>query len=107
MVANARDVTRELARHYPPELRDAGVQGEALLRFRINRDGRVDAGTVQVDEATHPLFGEAAARIAPKMRFRPARTLGRPVAVWIQVPLYFRIAAAAEAKPDSAAPAAP
>jgi TonB family protein len=106
-IINTRDMIRELTRNYPRELVRAGLEGQAVLRFMVRSDGSVDASTVSVVEATHPLFGEAAARVAPTMRFSPAQVGGRPVDVRISVPIYFSLEGIDEAKPDSAAPAAP
>jgi hypothetical protein len=46
------DLSRALARNYPPDLRDAGVHGEVSLRFRVLEDGRVDLTNVRVTRTT-------------------------------------------------------
>jgi TonB family protein len=90
-LVNVPAVTQAVSREYPPELRDGRVTGTVTLRFRVLADGSVDPGSVRVEAATHPAFGEAARRVALTMRFRPARVRRRPVAVWVILPVVFRL----------------
>ncbi|HEU4562174.1 MAG TPA: energy transducer TonB [Longimicrobium sp.] len=87
---NRDEVAAALQRNYPPLLRDAGIGGRVMLRYRITRDGGVDAGSVEVVESTHDAFTEAAARVVKQMQFRPGRHNGSPVAVWVVQPIDFR-----------------
>ncbi|HET7462711.1 MAG TPA: TonB family protein [Longimicrobium sp.] len=82
-------VAAEMARNYPPALRAAGVAGEVTVQFRINAAGGVDASTIQVVHSTDPAFSDPAVRVISRTRWRPARKDGRPVAVWITIPLLF------------------
>jgi TonB family protein len=88
---NASEVQRQLSRRYPGDLRDAGVTGEAVLRFRIRADGTVDPYSIEIASATLAPFGDQAALVAETMRFRPAELDGRPVAVWALLPIGFRL----------------
>jgi TonB family protein len=90
-LVNLGAVQQAVSREYPAELRDGGVTGTVTLRLRVLPDGSVDHGSVSVVEATHPAFGEAARRVATTMRFRPARVHHRPVAVWVILPVVFRL----------------
>jgi TonB family protein len=64
---------------YPEALRAGGVEGSAVLRFVVDTMGRVEAGSVHVVRADHPLFAEAARAALAAARFRPAEVAGRPV----------------------------
>lgn len=86
---NASDLARQLERNYPPLLRDAGVSGDVVLRFRLLEDGRVDAASIQTISATDSQFVAAAERSVGRLRFRPARINGRPVKVWVELPIAF------------------
>ncbi|HEX6750057.1 MAG TPA: energy transducer TonB [Longimicrobium sp.] len=90
-LVNRDAVARSIAREFPPRLRDAGTSGNAILRFRIDAEGRVDTASMRVLRATLAEFGEAARRVALRMRFRPARLRGEPVAVWVTLPVTFQL----------------
>ena len=81
-------LSAELAIEYPLELWDQGIEGECLLKVRVNDLGLVDS-VVVVESSGHPAFDSAAIRGARDMRFRPARRDGRRVDVWAQVPVHF------------------
>jgi TonB family protein len=89
---NAADLSRALARNYPPELLEARVQGEVSVRFRVLQNGRVDPASVQVTRTTNALFNQAAVTSVNVLRFRPARIYGTPVRVWVEVPINFSVA---------------
>jgi TonB family protein len=86
-----------LAAGYPELLRDAGIQGGAVLSFVIGEDGGVRE--VEVVSATHELFGPPSAEAARVLRFSPAVLGGRPVAVRVQQPVQWAIERAAAAPP--------
>jgi protein TonB len=88
---NREEAAAEIARNYPKPLRDAGVTGTVTLRMRIGSDGVVDPTTIEVMEATHDAFAAAAARVAARMRFRPARANGKRVPVWVTLPVIFTL----------------
>jgi TonB family protein len=90
-VANAADVQHSIAREYPRLLRDAGVSGTATIRMRVLPDGRVDRGSVHVENTTHDAFSRAAVAVAAVMRFTPARLNGEPVPVWVTLPVTFQV----------------
>jgi periplasmic protein TonB len=91
-LSNRSQVQRSIERNYPPLLRDAGVTGQVLLRFRVNEDGSVDPGSISIESTTHDAFGDAAKRVIERARFRPARVGGRAVKVWVTLPVNFQLA---------------
>lgn len=88
---NASESQRVLQRNYPPLLRDAGVAGTVQIRMRVNEDGRVDASSIEVVESSHEAFGDAAKRVAERMRFRPAKVDGRAVKVMVVITITFNV----------------
>jgi len=86
---NRDRVAAEMSRNYPPALRAAGVAGDVTVQFRINTAGGVDTSTIQVVHSSNPAFSDPAVRVVRETRWRPARIGGRPVAVWITIPLMF------------------
>lgn len=89
---NTAEFARALARNYPPHLRDAGVQGEVVVRFRVLETGRVDSASIQVTRSSNVEFNAAALASVPHLRFRPARLYDRPVKVWVEQPINFTLA---------------
>lgn len=82
-------LSRVLQLVYPPHLRDSGVSGTATLRFIVPRSGAVDPESVRVVYATHPDFAAAAAMAIRILQFRPAEVGGKPVRVWVEIPVMF------------------
>lgn len=90
---------RELVRTLTAEVNRLGARDSRLvpgsvlrvrLRMRLDREGVPDSIHVVTPGAPGP-FRRAAVRAAKRLRFRPARLYGRPVPVWIELPLTFRI----------------
>ena len=88
---NRAAVSGALSREYPRALRAIGQTGTVRLRFRVMEDGTVDRPTVAVERYTHPDFSEAAVRVVYRMRFRAARVGGKPVPVWVTIPVNFQL----------------
>jgi protein TonB len=73
---------------YPEFARDAGIEGQVLLRVLVGADGAMQRvvllqGVLGLDEAAI----EAAATAV----FRPALQQGRPVPVWVVMPIEFNL----------------
>jgi TonB family protein len=77
---------------YPEILRQAGVEGEALVSFVVDEAGVADPATFKVIKATHELFATAVRQALPTMRFTAAEVGGRKVKQVVQAPFRFTIA---------------
>jgi TonB family protein len=77
---------------YPSALRQAGIGGHVIIRFTVDTAGRVDMGSVQVIESTHPLFAAAVRMVLPSYRFKPSEAGGRRIASTAEMPFEFTIA---------------
>ena len=75
---------------YPATARRLGVQGTTLLRVHVLDDGRVDAVDVE-ESAGHPDLDQAAADAVRRWRFEPARRGNDAVAMWVRLPVQFRL----------------
>lgn len=75
---------------YPAIAKNAGIEGEILLKVLVREDGRVDK--VEVVKSTKPDLGfeEAAIAAAQKFEFKPALKNGQPVATWVSLPFRFK-----------------
>jgi protein TonB len=75
---------------YPEFARQRGIEGTVLLKVRVTAQGRVE--TVQVERsAGHPSLDHSATEAVQRWRFEPARQNGVPVAVWVLIPVDFRL----------------
>jgi|GEM_PF-796385 len=88
-LANGDDVARALSQQYPRAARSAREGGQAVLRFQITAEGRVDMATARALWATRADFASASLHVVEAMRFRPAKDGGTPVAVWVNLPVTF------------------
>jgi periplasmic protein TonB len=73
---------------YPSLAFEAGVEGTVVLRALVGQDGRVRSAEVI---KSIPLLNVAAIEAVKQWTFRPARVSGRPVAVWVSVPVRFNL----------------
>jgi len=76
---------------YPDILRQAGVEGEALVSFVVDTAGRIDVASFKVVRSTHELFAVAVRNALPRMRFLPAEIGDRKVRQLVQQPFSFAI----------------
>lgn len=88
---NVAEIREALRRSYPPTLRDAGVTGTVGVRFRVREDGSVDNGTIRVTRSTLEEFNEPTIQAVRLLRFSPARVNGRPVRVWVELPIEWSV----------------
>jgi protein TonB len=80
-----------LDRDYPPLLRQAGITGRVVIEAVIDTAGRAEPGSIQVIQAAHPGFTDAAKRWFAKALFRPARKNGEAVRVLVTQALDFTL----------------
>jgi TonB family protein len=79
---------RKVPPAYPDEARSKGVQGLLRVQVLIGTQGRVeDTRMVQ----SIPLLDEAAMAAVRQWEFKPAMAQGKPVPVWVTVPVRFTL----------------
>jgi len=75
---------------YPAAPRRLGIQGTTMLRVHVLADGRI--GDVLVERsAGHPDLDQAATEAVRRWRFEPARRGDDAVAIWVLLPVEFRL----------------
>lgn len=84
---------------YPPELIQQGIEGSVLANFVIDTTGRADSTSIEILQATHPLFVQSVRSAIPGMRFSPAMVQGRKVRQMVEQRFQFRITPPAVAAP--------
>jgi periplasmic protein TonB len=84
--APTRDIYKESEVDDPPVAREMYFTGRVVLRVLVGEDGNVR----KVEVVSGPrLLSESAQETLYRWRFRPARFQGRPVSVWLEVPVNF------------------
>ena len=76
---------------YPAQSKRLGEQGKVVLRVLVNEKGHADQVTVQSSSGS-PRLDEAGRQAALRALFKPHVEDGRPVAVFVIVPLNFELA---------------
>lgn len=75
---------------YPESARRAGAQGTTLIKVLILATGKI--GEIQIEEsASHPALDQAAVDAVRRWRFEPGKENGRPVDLWVLIPLEFKL----------------
>lgn len=87
-LVNRDEVRRNLEREYPRYLQNAGIGGALMIQFWIDEDGLVHKYEIKRSSGRKEL-DEAAERVVPTMKFRPAYKLGRPVKIIVALPVRF------------------
>ncbi len=82
------EAVRKVPPAYPAEAREDGVSGQVVVQALVGRDGRVHRMVI-VDSI--PLLDGAAAAAVEQWKFRPARSYGEPVVVWVAIPVKFTL----------------
>jgi len=75
---------------YPEIAQEQGLQGRVILRFKVDVDGSVSS--VSVRKSLSRECDAAAIAVFKKLpRFTPAKSNGRPVPVWFNMPVNFKL----------------
>lgn len=80
---------RVLERTYPSHLRDGRVQGAVTVRMRVDTAGVPH--NLHIIRSTHPEFNRPTLESVAQLRFRPARVDGKPVHVWVELPIEWTV----------------
>jgi protein TonB len=76
---------------YPEEARARGEQGVVQVKALVGKDGKVTDVSVDPAQTASPVLVQAALEAVRQWTFEPARSGGEPIAVWIVVPVAFRL----------------
>jgi protein TonB len=73
---------------YPEAAKKKGIEGEVIVQFFLDKEGKIrKTRIVQGD----PLLVEAAINAIMQTEFTPALQRGKPVGVWMTMPITFSI----------------
>jgi TonB family protein len=88
-VAARPDTASPVVPIYPDSLKRANVGGVAVVEFVVDAEGEVEAETIGLVTATHPLFAGAAREAVARAGFVPAQRQGRAVRQLVQLAVEF------------------
>ena len=71
---------------YPDDARQAGIEGTIIVQALVIEDGSVEECRAV---PSIPALEDAAVACVRQWRFKPAMVGGKPVAVWVTVPVRF------------------
>ncbi len=74
---------------YPELARRAGIQGKVYVRVLVGTDGKPKRYIIE--HSDNELLTEAAVKAVMSMTFTPAIQNGQPIAVWVSIPIDFRL----------------
>jgi protein TonB len=74
---------------YPEMARRAGVEGKVVVRVLVGKDGK-PVKTI-IEQTDNELLNEAARSAVMKSVFTPAIQNGNPIALWVSIPIQFRL----------------
>ncbi len=75
---------------YPDLAIENEIEGTVTVRFVVEKDGSI--GEVQIISGADPLLDKEAIRVIKSLpNFKPGMQAGRPVRVWMSVPIVFQL----------------
>ena len=92
LLQNREEAAKAILANYPRMLKEAGLGGEVLMWFFIDKEGVVQEARVAKSSGFNEM-DEAATRVASLLEFSPAKNRDVVVPVWVQIPIYFSVAA--------------
>ncbi|MEO5510499.1 MAG: energy transducer TonB [Longimicrobiales bacterium] len=87
---NGPEVERQIAKVYPPLLRDAGIGGRTKVWFFIDETGKAVKWQVNTPSG-YDALDAAALKVAPILRFTPAQNQDKKVPVWVAIDIVFKV----------------
>ncbi len=82
-------IIRQMKPEYPRPLLLSRIEGTVVLRALIDRNG--DVQNITILRAAHPLLNQSAIQAVSQWKYRPAQLRGKPLAVYFQVTVVFKI----------------
>lgn len=81
----------QMGASYPDSLRRTAPDGMVVVRFVIDTLGQVEAPSLRIVDATHPLFAESVRTALERLHFLPARFSGQRVRARLEVSFEFHM----------------
>ena len=76
--------------YYPEPAKQAGIEGTVFVNFYVDEKGYVSNAEI-IKKSKRSDLDEAAVYAVKKSKWKPAQNKGKPVGVWLAVPVKFNI----------------
>jgi len=80
---------KQVAPKYPDFVKKRGIEGKVWLQCVVDKNGNV--GKIEVLKSVLPQLDDEAKNALKKWKFEPAKSGGKPVAVWVKLPFEFKL----------------
>src|SRR5688572_2669882 len=77
---------------YPPSLSAAGTSGSVVAEFVVDRQGKIEPGTLEIVSSSHALFSAAVTNALEFATYIPATKDGKAVRQVVHQPVHFALA---------------
>jgi protein TonB len=84
-------VVKQVPPKYPKAASKRGEHGTVFVRALVKKDGTPIQVAVAAGKGVSPALDRAAVEAVSQWTFEPAKSKGKPVAVWIVIPLKFSL----------------
>lgn len=74
---------------YPQSMQEKKIEGRVLMRLFIDSKGVIKKSYPV--ESPHPALSLAAEEAILSIKFKPAKSNGKPVAIWLEIPIEFHL----------------
>lgn len=74
---------------YPNQAIALGIEGTVILQVHVLKDGKI--GSARILKSIHPILDLTAIETIRKTRFTPAYQRDKPIDVWINIPISFKL----------------
>lgn len=89
IIGGMKTIRRHLV--YPQEARKQGVEAKVVVGVLIDENGNPVKTQILESPPDYPQFGKIAQAAVLKGKWKPAKRYGKPIKVWIKVPIRFRL----------------
>ena len=89
-LSSSIQAARLISESYPADLKSRGVGGMVELQFVVDIKGKVEAGSVEVVDATQTALGEAAKKVVARLDFQPGKLNGTAVKTKVVLPIIYK-----------------
>ena len=89
-LSSSIQAARLISESYPADLKSRCVGGMVELQFVVDSKGKVEAGSVEVVDATQTALGEAAKKVVARLDFQPGKLNGTAVKTKVVLPIIYK-----------------
>ena len=89
-LASVEVASKLIAQSYPEDLKRRHIGGLVELQFIVDAKGNVEAGSVEIVDASQTALGEAARKVVARLTFAPGKVNGTSVKTRVLLPIVYK-----------------